>query len=1100
MKSTLRIAAFVCALAVACFGQTTTPNISLALPSQGALNWNVQLNNNFNALDSLLGGGTAMPAGFWNAAHVAFINGVQQQAYSYGADTGTANAYAVTLTPAPTLVAGSSVVFKAANANTGSSTLAVNGASATTIYKQGGTTALVSGDIVSGQMVRVTFDGLYFQMQSQPASSGGTWGSITGTLSSQTDLQTALNGKAASNAGTTVNGTACTLGASCAPYGGVALYTASHTISSSDIGKLVVMNCSSACTLTFGASPAATDWFGVESTGSSAATLSLNGKTYNGASSVPVLNSYRDLRVGSDGSNYFGDAPLVAGTNVTFTPASNGVTVASSGGGGSVNVNGSGVSSPNFNSTSPAADAGYMLAKFKAVSSNVIAEVATTYKLMDPKYGAVADNSTDNCTAITAFNADINSYSGPGAVEADTSLPAGGSAWKSSCGFAFTPRTYWHGGTYCYTGTGDEADIGRPGMSAFPSDQQEFVVKDVHFATGCGTSAAKGVYVEPYVTQVLFENNVWDNHGSSSNWNVYLGSPLNAAYLYENMWWENDSTGGRNAVYDNDTSGLGSNTIFALGNEWAAASLPSTFLTPPPSPCGGTAVFLGASHSKLLMNSFFGWNKNVQVSNANNAWGVTFAFNAFDTGDCSSGGVNSNIQLGDGHTGGVDSVMMAFNDVCRGTLFDQTAGGTVTGMTDSTISQNSLAPACYTNDSTSTKYITSFSGTHTGSSIFANTGFTNVPVWDPPQGLSVGATNVLSSIPLASASDTGTHSNTTALSTLGTWTGVHVDGTYVLGELGISSNTFAPAVSGSGRADYYSASTFPSNQFAQATISTLGGNGAGVLTNVQVGATTYYSFTTSSVTDYLIRMSAGVQTVLRSAAHSSNCSAGTSINLTNTNGSLVGSCGGVSVLTTTDTNITGGYPGLSAYGGASGNGALTNFTAGGFVTITANSGAPTSTCSSANYGSLYLRNDGTTGASLYTCTPDGWIAANQRDRKPLISASLPAASFGTSVQFGIASMTTAQTADALTLIGIGTETCSTPPTVQVLDCGAAGGTCASPTAVASLQMSGTANTSATSTTMTSASIAAGHELRFNVSAGTCSAAPSIYAALSGYSQ
>ena len=45
----------------------------------------------------------------------------------------------------------------------------------------------------------------------------GSWGSITGTLSNQTDLQTALNGKAASNASTTVNGVNCALGSSCSP-------------------------------------------------------------------------------------------------------------------------------------------------------------------------------------------------------------------------------------------------------------------------------------------------------------------------------------------------------------------------------------------------------------------------------------------------------------------------------------------------------------------------------------------------------------------------------------------------------------------------------------------------------------------------------------------------------------------------------------------------------------------------------------------------------------------------------------------------------------------------------------------------------------------
>jgi hypothetical protein len=95
-----------------------------------------------------------------NAAAIAEI---QQQAYTYAADTGTANAYAVALTPAPTLVAGSSVVFKAANSNSGVSTLTVNGGSAIAIKKQG-TVALAGGEISAGQIIRVVFDGTNFQL------------------------------------------------------------------------------------------------------------------------------------------------------------------------------------------------------------------------------------------------------------------------------------------------------------------------------------------------------------------------------------------------------------------------------------------------------------------------------------------------------------------------------------------------------------------------------------------------------------------------------------------------------------------------------------------------------------------------------------------------------------------------------------------------------------------------------------------------------------------------------------------------------------------------------------------------------------------------
>lgn len=94
--------------------------------------------------------------------------GVQQQSYTYAADTGAANAYAVSLTPAPTIGAGSVVVFKAANANTGASTLAVNGGSATPIKKEG-SVALIAGDIAAGQIVCVVNDGTNWQMFGVPA-------------------------------------------------------------------------------------------------------------------------------------------------------------------------------------------------------------------------------------------------------------------------------------------------------------------------------------------------------------------------------------------------------------------------------------------------------------------------------------------------------------------------------------------------------------------------------------------------------------------------------------------------------------------------------------------------------------------------------------------------------------------------------------------------------------------------------------------------------------------------------------------------------------------------------------------------------------------
>ncbi len=60
------------------------------------------------------------------------------------------------------------------------------------------------------------------------AGGGVVWGSITGTLSNQADLQNALNGKASSNASMTVNGVTCALGTSCA--------TGMHLVSGTMVG------------------------------------------------------------------------------------------------------------------------------------------------------------------------------------------------------------------------------------------------------------------------------------------------------------------------------------------------------------------------------------------------------------------------------------------------------------------------------------------------------------------------------------------------------------------------------------------------------------------------------------------------------------------------------------------------------------------------------------------------------------------------------------------------------------------------------------------------------------------------------------------------
>lgn len=100
--------------------------------------------------------------------------------FSYGPDTGTANAYVVAASPAlVSYGAGDGVSFVAVNANTGAATINVNGLGLQAIKEAGGG-ALTRGDILAGQLVTVEYDGTNFQMVSQqgPAVATNTAGAI----------------------------------------------------------------------------------------------------------------------------------------------------------------------------------------------------------------------------------------------------------------------------------------------------------------------------------------------------------------------------------------------------------------------------------------------------------------------------------------------------------------------------------------------------------------------------------------------------------------------------------------------------------------------------------------------------------------------------------------------------------------------------------------------------------------------------------------------------------------------------------------------------------------------------------------------------------
>jgi hypothetical protein len=95
---------------------------------------------------------------------------------AFAADTGSTDAYAATLSPAPSsYTTGAHYRFKANTANTGAATINFNSLGAKTIVKAAGgiTTALADNDIRAGQWVDLVYDGTNMQMQSTLGNAGG---------------------------------------------------------------------------------------------------------------------------------------------------------------------------------------------------------------------------------------------------------------------------------------------------------------------------------------------------------------------------------------------------------------------------------------------------------------------------------------------------------------------------------------------------------------------------------------------------------------------------------------------------------------------------------------------------------------------------------------------------------------------------------------------------------------------------------------------------------------------------------------------------------------------------------------------------------------
>lgn len=124
--------------------------------------------------------------------HYAATGQVQDNVFCTGTVGGTANAITLTLTPAITAyVKGQRFEFVSTAANTGATTLNVNGVGVKDIYSDA-STALTAGVIPSGRAVSVIYDGTQFQLVNYENLITVIPSSATGTTQTQGDSSTKI--------------------------------------------------------------------------------------------------------------------------------------------------------------------------------------------------------------------------------------------------------------------------------------------------------------------------------------------------------------------------------------------------------------------------------------------------------------------------------------------------------------------------------------------------------------------------------------------------------------------------------------------------------------------------------------------------------------------------------------------------------------------------------------------------------------------------------------------------------------------------------------------------------------------------------------------
>lgn len=134
----------------------------------------------------------------------ATVAQIQSNASAYAATTGSANAYVLTLSPAITAyAAGQDFTFKANFTNSAAATINISALGVKSLVRQN-SAALIGGEILSGSVYKITYDGTNFQIQGEVYNPTGGLSTIASATA--TDLGTLTTNLVSISGTTTITG------------------------------------------------------------------------------------------------------------------------------------------------------------------------------------------------------------------------------------------------------------------------------------------------------------------------------------------------------------------------------------------------------------------------------------------------------------------------------------------------------------------------------------------------------------------------------------------------------------------------------------------------------------------------------------------------------------------------------------------------------------------------------------------------------------------------------------------------------------------------------------------------------------------------------